>query len=373
MGRGFSCNFYPTTHITEGENNSLTCSFYCSTLMKSEIGMDGLYVTPPIQTVNLSSAPHSYTPIPGIIKPESLIEEEFQTLHQWSYDQKTAHPMNCGKSCVNINKNRYSDIVPFDANRVILKCKGSSSDYINASHIQFPDLIDREYIACQAPIPATFYDFWWMIWEQKSCVIACLTELVEGSNVKAHLYWPDKGERLRFGKLVVSCLKTKQHESITVRSFTITLTHTNGIVEQREVYHFHYTEWNNKQIPKSSKGIRNLSKLMDLCQQVGKLRGSLGPAIVHCSAGIGRTGTFIAVDQAIMRLQQLNSQQHKPDPTKVLNLFELVRIMRSQRTGMVQTLQQYEFIYKTVSEHLESSTKKLVSLVPSVLRKRTIT
>jgi len=225
-------------------------------------------------------------------------------------------------------KNRYPDVLPKEETRVRLRTLNGvdDSEYINANFI-----FDREYIATQAPIPSSFCDFWRMIWEQCSPVIVMLTRLTERRIVKASVYWPQNlGETAQYGSLTVQLVNEVSFSAIDVRIFAV----SDG-KQHREVAHLHYTGWPDSGVP------CNVNDIFDLVRTANFLREQLsckhqGPLVAHCSAGIGRAGTFIAVHQAA----QLISIGIVP------KILDLVYCMRQCRNGMVQNEEQYLFIHR---------------------------
>ena len=212
-----------------------------------------------------------------------------------------------------------------------------------------------------------------------------LTNFVEKDKLKAHRYWPLKGERLHFGNLSVCVNKTKSFDGTMVRSFFLNYVNTDGSITQREVFHLHFTDWPDMGVPTATDKIRNLVKLANISNKFAITRDSNGPMIVHCSAGIGRAGTFIAIDFALIRLRRCllsfysasadsltapalsNSTGSIKNPPPPVNVEEIVNTLRCQRVGMVQTIEQYNFVYQTLRDYVEDLLCKTKS---SLLRKR---
>ena len=241
----------------------------------------------------------------------------------------------------NINKNRYDNILALDETRV--KLSGLKQNYINANHILVNmDLYTpMEYISTQAPLPTTYRDFWKMVWDQKSSVIMMVTGFKENGQVKAHRYWGVKNSKvLTYHKsetqsekeitLTVTLTKKITLDSGILRTFDL----TNG-QDRRQIFHIQYNNWGDHKEPTSIDDINNLLGYMDLFAVAGSTVGLNGPPIVHCSAGVGRSGTFIACSI----VKRLALQRRK---AKIPNI---VAQMRSCRDGMVQTDDQYAFIY----------------------------
>eukprot|EP01112_Ceratiomyxa_fruticulosa_P013171 TRINITY_DN3687_c0_g1_i1.p1 TRINITY_DN3687_c0_g1~~TRINITY_DN3687_c0_g1_i1.p1 ORF type:complete len:740 (+),score=144.50 TRINITY_DN3687_c0_g1_i1:421-2640(+) len=279
-----------------------------------------------------------------------FVKEEFESLRcQAATGEKNFYS---GLLPQNSWKNRYHNVLPLEKSRVCLPCVYSGdSDYINANYICSSMLEDANntnsnnhgnhsprksqqqlpptptstptpspmYIACQAPLTSTIGDFWKMIWTEKSPVIVCLTKLTEQGTQKADMYWPEC-EPLRAGNFIVSITKKVMYKSIVVRTFLVkkveeedmcdddeeyevpitprasTYTEDKSSNEKRvhEVVHLHFTDWPDFGTPVSTAPIYTLAQLASLLKQKSASRGVTGPITVHCSAGIGRAGTFIA-------------------------------------------------------------------------------
>jgi len=228
-------------------------------------------------------------------------------------------------------KNRYPDILPKECTRVKLQQNEhqEGSDYINANYI-----FDKEYISTQAPLPSTMADFWRMIWEQDVPVIVMLTKFYERGQVRAHTYWPEKvGETVKYGDISVYFDFEGGVGPIDIRFF-----HLKTSNETKKVAHLHYSTWPDFGVPSCTREILNLVRLTEiLCPEAL----TNVPIVVHCSAGIGRSGTFIAIHQALRLLKS----------AKQPNVFDLVISMRGSRCGMVQTADQYSFIHKTIHDY----------------------
>jgi len=223
------------------------------------------------------------------------------------------------------------------------------TDYINANYIngEIPGS-EKAYISCQAPLPNTLLHFWLMIWENNSSVIVILTRLVERDRPKALIYWPENvGDSKRFGGIVVTHRKSKTiNPYLEMRTFEVD---RDGV--KRQIVQFHYTEWPDFGIPSSTKTIRDLVCWMDLYRMKGAMAGLSGPIITHCSAGVGRTGTFLAVHVCMEKMKYYNSLEH-------VNIPRTVLLLRQSRTGMVQTPEQYHFIYQVLQDVREELREK---------------
>lgn len=233
----------------------------------------------------------------------------------------------------NMDKNRYVDILPFNRTRVILQ---SHEDYINANYIH-AGLEKNAYIAAQGPLKNTAADFWQMLWEQGSSQIVMPARERESGREKCFVYWPEMNQSVTHGDLNISCWDSTEREGYLIRQFHVTHTISNVT---REVIHYQYIAWPDHGVPSSCKPV------LELLRQVNEYKlvhPEDGPIIVHCSAGIGRTGAFITIDLSI---KQLRNQAET-------DIYEIVRELRLQRYGMVQTFDQYVFCYQSVLAAVE--------------------
>lgn len=241
---------------------------------------------------------------------------------------------------INKHKNRLMNILPYESTRVCLEpiAGVEGSDYINAS---FCDGYRQRnaYIATQSPLPDTVEDMWRMLIEHNSGIIVMLTKLKEMGREKCTQYWPAE----RFGDYGPYRIVLNQEYNTTVnyilREFTITDSRQPGY--NRVVRQFHYLNWPEQGVPKSGDDfIRFIAEVHKTKQTFGYD----GPITVHCSVGVGRTGVFIALSIVLERLRNEG----------YLDLFETVRTLRTQRPGMVQTEDQYQFCYQTALEYIRN-------------------
>ncbi|XP_048666400.1 tyrosine-protein phosphatase non-receptor type 4 [Marmota marmota marmota] len=232
---------------------------------------------------------------------EGLITGTVLTQFDQLYRKKPGMTMSCAKLPQNISKNRYRDISPYDATRVILK---GNEDYINANYINMEipsSSIINQYIACQGPLPHTCADFWQMTWEQGSSMVVMLTTQVERGRVSYSLIL----------HIVRACFKN----------------------ESRQLTQIQYIAWPDHGVPDDS------SDFLDfVCHVRNKRAGKEEPIVVHCSAGIGRTGVLITMETA-MCLIECNQPVYPLD---------IVRTMRDQRAMMIQTPSQYRFVCEAI-------------------------
>ncbi|XP_074157912.1 tyrosine-protein phosphatase non-receptor type 4 isoform X6 [Sminthopsis crassicaudata] len=246
------------------------------------------------------------------------------------YRKKPGMTMSCAKLPQNISKNRYRDISPYDATRVILK---DNDDYINANYINMEipsSSIINQYIACQGPLPNTCTDFWQMTWEQGSSMVVMLTTQVERGRVKCHQYWPELTESSSYGTFQVTCHSEEGNSAYVFRNMTLCNLEKN---ESRQLIQIQYIAWPDHGVPDDS------SDFLDfVCHVRNKRAGKEEPIIVHCSAGIGRTGVLITMETA-MCLIECNQPVYPLD---------IVRTMRDQRAMMIQTPSQYRFVCEAI-------------------------
>ncbi|XP_072509743.1 receptor-type tyrosine-protein phosphatase O isoform X1 [Notamacropus eugenii] len=228
-------------------------------------------------------------------------------------------------------KNRYTNILPYDFSRVrlISMNEEEGADYINANYIPGYNS-PQEYIATQGPLPETRNDFWKMVLQQRSQIIVMLTQCNEKRRVKCDHYWPFTEEPIAYGDITVEMTSEEEHSDWAYRSFRISYAD-----EMQDVMHFNYTAWPDHGVPTTNAA----ESIMQFVQMVRQhCTKSRGPMIIHCSAGVGRTGTFIALDRLL---------QHVCDHEYV-DILGLVSDMRSYRMSMVQTEEQYIFIHQCV-------------------------
>jgi protein tyrosine phosphatase len=229
-----------------------------------------------------------------------------------------------------LSKNRYPDILPFENTRVCLESNHTDgSDYINANFV-----LDQKYISCQAPLYPTIADFWKMVWEQKSIVIVMLTNLIESGRIKAIIYWPIYVDNpVTYGDITVTLVAELKLEHFVLRYLNL----QKGD-EFRQIIHVHYTEWPDHGVPKLTRGI------LCLCKQINIFLDDaleISPIIVHCSAGIGRSGSFITIHHAINQI----------DRNQSYDILSTAKQLRRDRIGMIQTEEQYRLIYQTIKDY----------------------
>ncbi|XP_042629062.1 receptor-type tyrosine-protein phosphatase S-like isoform X7 [Cyprinus carpio] len=233
---------------------------------------------------------------------------------------------------INKPKNRYANVIAYDHTRVALSNNDGvpGGDYINANFI---DGYRRQgaYIATQGPMPDTFSDFWRLVWEQHTANIIMITKLEEKSRNKCDQYWPSRGTET-YGLMQVTLLDTVELATYCVRTFALI---KSGSGEKRELRQFQFTAWPDQGVPEHPTLFLAFLRRVKACNPP-----DAGPIVVHCSAGVGRTGCFIVIDAMLERVKQ----------EKTIDVYGHVTLMRSQRNYMVQTEEQYVFIYEALLE-----------------------
>jgi protein tyrosine phosphatase len=253
----------------------------------------------------------------------------------------------------NMCKNRYYNVLPNEDSRVKLHALAEGdSDYINANFVGC-EKVRRKYILTQAPLPNTMNDLWRMVWQEKVPVIVCLTKLSEGEVQKAHKYWPEEGQTMQFGRLFVKQTRSQLVSNIAVRYFDVWLEGDWTKEKAMQVTHMHYLDWPDHGTPASTQPIRTLASMvsdLSMGSDLNMVSDRARPVVVHCSAGVGRAGTFVAIHMTL-DLLELSQSSSKVS----ISIKDMVSTLRSQREGTVQTVDQYVFIYKVIADSILSS------------------
>ncbi|XP_037335694.2 tyrosine-protein phosphatase non-receptor type 7-like isoform X2 [Pungitius pungitius] len=253
-------------------------------------------------------------------------------------------------------KDRYKTILPNPESRVVLRSleeEAGSDRYINANYIRGYRGAPRAFIATQGPMLHTVGDFWDMVWQERSSIIVMVTRLKE-KNEKCELYWPqpmersrkeeeeeeeEKGDTGRYGRFFLRVRDSQMKDGFTITDMEIQLGS-----ECRPIRHYWFTSWPDHHIPQCT------APLLRLVEEVETYKQSLlptvsqpitGPVVVHCSAGIGRTGCFIV---SSIGCQQLRDSGQ-------VDILETVCQLRLDRGGMIQTTEQYQFLYSTLAQY----------------------
>ncbi|PAV63662.1 hypothetical protein WR25_07782 [Diploscapter pachys] len=340
-----------TVAATSASANSLAPNFHhrrCRSL-RERTGVDhrlerlpsGSMHRTPLHTVMHTSNSNISRPVRIEDFAEHVAQMSRDSEFHFSEEYELLKNVGCGQSNsaaeapVNRAKNRFTNILPYDHSRVKLVevDEEDGSDYINANFM--PGFSSRrEFIAAQGPLPSTRDAFWQMVWEQGCPAIIALTKCVEKGRDKCHQYWPDF-ERMNviYADIDVTLLCETHYDEFTVRELRLTSLKDPQAV--RTIRHFHYQAWPDFGVPEHPDGILRLARLFR-----AKLPHSPQnkPTIVHCSAGVGRSGTFIAIDRLLQYIQL----------GRPVDVFGIVNEMRMERCHMVQNEQQYIFIHHAI-------------------------
>ncbi|XP_069769077.1 receptor-type tyrosine-protein phosphatase H-like [Narcine bancroftii] len=297
---------------------------------------------------SMHSFPSSFKPIP-VDEYKSYFQrmhadtdigfaEEYQSLATVGVDQSKEAFLHADNKV----KNRYTNIFPYDATRVKLNSQpdSSSSDYINASYMPGYNT-ENAFIAAQGPLPSTVADFWRMIWEQETQVIVMLTNCVEQNRVKCEHYWPMDYNTCIYGDIAVNIVSENISPEWTIRNFKIKKV---GDSKSRKVTHFHFTSWPDHGVPEDTEKLLQFQKLIR--NHLNNSQG--GCPVIHCSAGVGRTGTLIALDYLLQRM----------DKEAMVDVYGIVYKMRMNRTCMVQTEPQYIFLHRCILDTIQTRYNK---------------
>lgn len=257
----------------------------------------------------------------------------YQDIRQQSSDL----PCRVAKLPENKSRNRYRDVSPFDHSRIQLQL--GANDYINASLITVEEA-QRKYILTQGPLPMTCGHFWEMIWEQRSRGVVMLNRVIEKGSIKCAQYWPHREEKdaiFEDTNFKITFVSEDVKSYFTVRQLELENLCTG---ETREILHFHYTTWPDFGVPESPASFLNF---LYKVRESGCLNSDQGPVVVHCSAGIGRSGTFCLVDTCLLLMST------RRDSSSV-RIRDVLLEMRRYRMGLIQTADQLRFSYLAVIE-----------------------
>ncbi|XP_068169430.1 receptor-type tyrosine-protein phosphatase eta-like [Antennarius striatus] len=268
--------------------------------------------------------------------------EEFEDLKVVGTDQSKTNAL----AMENKPKNRYNNVLPYDCSRVKLSIIHGSpyDDYINANYIPGHNS-RKEFIASQGPLPATVNAFWRMIWEKNVQTLVMLTRCNEQGRVKCEKYW-DSGTK-HFENITGTTTAEIALEDWTIRDISIKNVKT---AETRLVRQFHFTAWPDHGVPETTE---LLISFRHLVREHMDQYSRHSPTVVHCSAGVGRTGTFIAIDRLIFQIERDN----------IVDVYSIVHDMRMHRPLMVQTEDQYVFLNQCAMDIIRSRTGNNVDLI----------
>ncbi|XP_054161480.1 receptor-type tyrosine-protein phosphatase mu-like [Oppia nitens] len=308
--------------LRRDKDNAYDQSYRCSTLSFGSFHEQEFEIkTHPLDLSDLSDT------IPLMIE-NNVLKQEFMSvsrgqLMRWDYGKQVQHR----------SKNRYGNLLPYDHSRVVLDIinNDSNTDYINANYVDGCKVNNR-YVATQGPLPNTISDFWRMIWQLDTHQIVMLTSLDEGGKNKCDKYWPDHNSA-NYGDIKVNLTKTEMFADYIIRWFCA---EKEGV--EREILQYHFISWPDHNVPMYA---------CSLISFVRKMRSSVHykpnqPIVVHCSAGVGRTGTYILIDA------MLEAAQHD----KQIDILKQLCVMRQQRINLIEKLGQYIFAHQSLLEAL---------------------
>ncbi|KAM6967733.1 tyrosine-protein phosphatase non-receptor type 6 [Aplochiton taeniatus] len=283
----------------------------------------------------------------GDKKSKAGFWEEFDALQK--LEAKIKKSREEGQRPENKSKNRYKNILPFNETRVILKDADPDvvgSDYINANYIKntLREPEDQKvYIATQGCLSTTINDFWQMVWQEGSRVIVMTTREVEKGRNKCAPYWPEPNSMAERGNYVVTCVSERDATDYKARILEVAPKDQSD--SPRTIWHYQFLSWPDHGVPQEPGGVLSFLDQVN-CKQANF--PDAGPMIIHCSAGIGRTGTFVVID---MIIETIDTKGLECD----IDIQKSIQMVREQRSGMVQTEAQYKFIYLAVSQHIEAT------------------
>uniref|UniRef100_A0A665W3S5 protein-tyrosine-phosphatase n=1 Tax=Echeneis naucrates TaxID=173247 RepID=A0A665W3S5_ECHNA len=277
-------------------------------------------------------------------KPKQGFWEEFEVLQQ--QECKLLYPRKEGQKLENKSKNRYKNILPFDTTRVEIRETDPDvpgADYINANYIRE----GKVFIATQGCLQNTVIDFWKMVYQESTHVIVMTTKEIERGRNKCVRYWPELHTTKEFGKVLVRNVDEQPAQDYILRKLEVTRLDRKEPV--RYIWHYQYLSWPDHGVPNEPGGV------LWFLEEVNRTQSTIpdtGPIIVHCSAGIGRTGTIIVID---ILIDIINRQGLDCD----IDIPKTIQRVRQQRSGMVQTEAQYKFIYMAVQQYIDTAQKRL--------------
>uniref|UniRef100_A0A665W3Z6 protein-tyrosine-phosphatase n=1 Tax=Echeneis naucrates TaxID=173247 RepID=A0A665W3Z6_ECHNA len=283
-------------------------------------------------------------------KPKQGFWEEFEVLQQ--QECKLLYPRKEGQKLENKSKNRYKNILPFDTTRVEIRETDPDvpgADYINANYIRvslfsiIQDLEGKVFIATQGCLQNTVIDFWKMVYQESTHVIVMTTKEIERGRNKCVRYWPELHTTKEFGKVLVRNVDEQPAQDYILRNVCVCKEPV------RYIWHYQYLSWPDHGVPNEPGGV------LWFLEEVNRTQSTIpdtGPIIVHCSAGIGRTGTIIVID---ILIDIINRQGLDCD----IDIPKTIQRVRQQRSGMVQTEAQYKFIYMAVQQYIDTAQKRL--------------
>ncbi|CAF3337665.1 unnamed protein product [Rotaria socialis] len=270
-----------------------------------------------------------------LTKTQSEIRQEFRKL-----SNPSAKDTHAAKDERNLDKSRYRDVLPGEATRVKLQPDddGDRNDFINANYVSGYHDQEKAYIFTQGPLQTTLKDFWRMIWQENISIVVMTTNVRESGTVKCYPYWPDQTKDvINAGLYQVQNEKSDKYDSFVITTLVLRKkNHPN----ERIIYHAHYRKWPDHGIPSNTK---DALLFLDKVEDYRQITATKAPILLHCSAGIGRTGTFCAIDIEIKRYLE----------KKIIDIPSTVYKMRTERAGSVQTEDQYLFAYLALMDYIK--------------------
>ncbi|CAD8180920.1 unnamed protein product [Paramecium octaurelia] len=261
-------------------------------------------------------------------------EFEFQYLRQSTETKE--HDKQLIKTVQVQRLNRYTNILPFSHSIVKPEAQATNKFstprdkfYINANYIKGINNVEKQYIATQGPIPESLDDFWHMVWTNNVGVVIMLCALFDRGRIQCEKYWPSLGQKAQFGPYEVNTISQEEAPKTFFKNKII----LKCSDEQREIIHYQWAGWTDFGVVDNTQ-----FKVLDMLAEVSNTAGIQNKRpVIHCSAGVGRTGTFLAICHI---KQLLINNQAK------ISVFSIVRRLREQRALMIQTPEQYQMVYR---------------------------